>query len=1143
MKILKIHLKNLNSLRGEWTIDFGVEPLKSSGVFAIIGATGAGKSTLLDAICLAIYHQTPRISNISAQYNPVMTQHTAECFAEVDFELKGEIFRAFWRQRRARDKVNGALQTPQVTLHNLSKNELVTDKINEKIKKIEILTGLNFERFTRSMMLAQGGFTAFLLSSSNQRAELLEKLTGLDIYSQISKHVFFNTKAEESAIHLLKKQTESIVFFTEEEKKQLSLEVKNYKDIISQLKDEEDVFKQTQQWLIKDHDLKTKQNQNYLIQKKLFLEQNSYAWMLEKLKLHDQAMRIYPFYEQNLKVKNKKNALEFKINSKKEDKNNFDIDFLSSYIILDLLYKNQIKEECFLIKRSDFLIEILDGKLNNNEIVIKINQELSYLSSEILRLEQYKLNRKKLISEIDAKKKYQKEDVDCYKKFEQIIIEKEKDLINQDVKIAQLKESLLSFCQDHGIKNQEEDLYQELKDFLFFKDVFHKRGILLKDLEDKRIELLRLKRQVEDTNLDIRNHTNSLKNIEKKYQYQKNIDQHFEKIMQLDLWRSQLNDGEACPLCGSKHHPFISNFISHDIEKNHGELIQIEKEKQDVMQEIQQREDLLKNLQYQIQYLDKELELINERFLNTEQEIKASNLPKEALYWSLEDFEKKYHDFESSRRYFIQQNKLIQSEEKILINKKDELSLVFSKKQDLKYEMKRIEDALLNQEKRLFDLNDAIKNITESLSRFCKEFGFSIPKCWVSWIENLKKMCEEHLKYQKLFDRVLQQLKIHREHLKQYQSSYNDFMSSYAWFRSVFFCLPETLKQNSLLDCFFNRMGKDNRDGLIESLTKEIHFIDKKKQNTLGELSAMEAVLLDCQEEYHSTVLTWKNALVCHEFADENAFLNALLAQDQAQEYRQKHNQIKKDIEQLQFVIESLDQAITDHQKLKQNEYKLDEVERLLKENNDQCLSYLSKQSSIEEKLKLNQEQEARYQESWNYLCQKEIELRDWQRLNDLIGSKDGDKFRRFAQALTLDYLIHLANAHLRKLFGRYVLKRNQNEDLGIEVIDTWQADLCRNSKTLSGGESFLVSLSLALALSDLASHRLSIDSLFLDEGFGTLDPETLDIVLNALEMIRHDGKTIGIISHIPQIQDRIGTKICVQKIQQSGFSEIKIVS
>ena len=202
MKILRLRLKNLNSLKGEWTIDFTRAPFADNGLFAITGPTGAGKSTLLDAICLALYHQTPRLDKISASDNDIMTRHTADCLAEVEFEVRNQPYRAFWSQRRARDKAGGALQAPKVELAacHPEGDRIISTHSADKLKRIAEITGLDFPRFTKSILLAQGGFAAFLNASANERAELLEELTGSEIYGEISRRVFETARARKQAL-------------------------------------------------------------------------------------------------------------------------------------------------------------------------------------------------------------------------------------------------------------------------------------------------------------------------------------------------------------------------------------------------------------------------------------------------------------------------------------------------------------------------------------------------------------------------------------------------------------------------------------------------------------------------------------------------------------------------------------------------------------------------------------------------------------------------------------------------------------------------------------------------------------------------------------------------------------------------------
>ncbi|MGB0861059.1 MAG: AAA family ATPase, partial [Pseudoalteromonas spongiae] len=216
MKILSLRFANLNSLKGEWKIDFNKAPFAESGIFAITGPTGAGKTTILDAICLALYNSTPRLGAISASNNEIMTRGTSYCLAEVEFAVNQGVYRAFWSMRRARNKPDGNLQPAEVELVEVASNKPIAAQIKKKDQLIESLTGLNFARFTKSMMLSQGQFAAFLQAKEADRAELLEELTGTEIYGQISQLVHQRFGEARDALNVLNAKTESLELLPEE---------------------------------------------------------------------------------------------------------------------------------------------------------------------------------------------------------------------------------------------------------------------------------------------------------------------------------------------------------------------------------------------------------------------------------------------------------------------------------------------------------------------------------------------------------------------------------------------------------------------------------------------------------------------------------------------------------------------------------------------------------------------------------------------------------------------------------------------------------------------------------------------------------------------------------------------------------------
>lgn len=308
-----------------------------------------------------------------------------------------------------------------------------------------------------------------------------------------------------------------------------------------------------------------------------------------------------------------------------------------------------------------------------------------------------------------------------------------------------------------------------------------------------------------------------------------------------------------------------------------------------------------------------------------------------------------------------------------------------------------------------------------------------------------------------------------------------------------------------------------------------------------SQLVAQQQLETEETARVHQSQTQFTTALAASRFNDREAFLAALLDDETAQRLTQLKQSLEQQLQQATVLCEQATQQQQAHLALRPQgsdadgptlQTQLHALAQRLRDNT-------TRQGEIRQQLRQDNESRQQQQALGQQIAEATQLADDWGYLNSLIGSSTGDRFRKFAQGLTLDNLVWLANQQLNRLHGRYLLQRKASEALELEVVDTWQADAVRDTRTLSGGESFLVSLALALALSDLVSHKTRIDSLFLDEGFGTLDSETLDTALDALDALNASGKIIGVISHVEAMKERIPVQIKVKKINGLGYSRL----
>jgi exonuclease SbcC len=241
-----------------------------------------------------------------------------------------------------------------------------------------------------------------------------------------------------------------------------------------------------------------------------------------------------------------------------------------------------------------------------------------------------------------------------------------------------------------------------------------------------------------------------------------------------------------------------------------------------------------------------------------------------------------------------------------------------------------------------------------------------------------------------------------------------------------------------------------------------------------------------------------------------------------------------------QSVLKERATALEQHQQQRLPEQTIDELRHLLTEVKNNQQEYTRKQHEIDIQLRDDASNKQKIGALLQTIEAQAQRTENWAKLNEVIGSADGKKFRQVAQEYTLDLLLSYANVHLDMLSKRYVLQRIP-QTLGLQVVDQDMGDEVRTVFSLSGGESFLVSLALALGLASLSSNRMRVESLFIDEGFGSLDPNTLNVAMDALERLHHQGRKVGVISHVQEMTERIPVQIKVSK-QQSGRSRVEVV-
>ncbi len=1215
MRILKIRFKNLNSLVGEWEIDLTHPAFVSDGIFAIIGPTGSGKSTILDAICLALYGRTPRLNKVTKSENEIMARQTGECFSEVLFQTQAGRFRCHWSQRRARKKPDGELQTPKHEIADADSNQILDAKLRGVAEQIEMATGMDFDRFTRSMLLAQGGFAAFLQAVPDERAPILEQITGTEIYSQISMCVHERRSDERKILDLMMAELAGVQLLGDEEEQQLNVSLDHYSNQEVLLNQEVTKKNLAMIWLEQLNSLE--KDLGFIIEQlqDLRTRQEVFKPELERLERAKKALEISAVYADISALRREQERANQECNDSRlalpgrEAELKTAVDALK-LAVADLEQKRIEQKATLVVIRK---VQALDIKLQEkkepiikvNDVILEIKRSLSALFAknnedcrdlatkriafaEVRELLLLKKADEGLIANLagigsrfdilrDLNEQYGNKAAEL-SIAEMQMVELGRAWHEQTIVLA-AKEKELNSCQHDFVYYQS-----QLKETLAGRTMadWHGASTLLKERSASLQKTIKVMYSLTDlkANLDALNNRQATLTLAQDglvHKIQVQVEQcgayerevHLletqlsllQKIEDLAEVRHQLEDDQPCPLCGAKEHPFATGNIPVPDEtmallkrarENHKQanvmhsglkIKQVENVKdleQLLLQQnecidriaieeaeiqeafsmfaldvsAQERETVLVNL---VQEIDKNLE-------NTLRVAQVVDEYEQKMELARESFEKSKELFAQSERENQTVSHKKTSAEQGVARIAKELSILDAQRQKTRdkelaalatYGIKSLAlDALAHVQLELAARRDQYLDLQKQNSDLEKQIA-SLESQTKYQAEQINKLGID-LKNQQ---NMLMTLKADQDLLMHERNSLFGDRN------------PNEVEIHLVVVI---EAGEKRIEGLRQTLSVTEQECAKLK----SAIESIEKTIFSRRLKLQEVELVFKTQLDKFNFADEVSYLNACLSEDARKN--------------LMLNAQKLENEYTELETRRKDKADFLEIERQ-RQVTEQSYEFLAQERSglisrlkeiqqaigaMQQKLEGNDRLRKKQQERVQAIDLQKRESWRWDTLHGLIGSSDGKKYRNFAQGLTFEMMIGHANRQLLKMTDRYLLIRDDSQPLELNVVDNYQAGEIRSTKNLSGGESFIVSLSLALGLSHMASKNVRVDSLFLDEGFGTLDEEALDTALETLAGLQQAGKLIGVISHVPTLKERISTRIQISH-QTGGRSLI----
>lgn len=1118
MKIEKVIIQNLNSIENA-EINFSEGVLAEEPLFLICGETGSGKSTILDAITLGLYDKSPRYENIKnkekTEDGNTTTESTTNILrkgksdgkTEIYFSIKNKLYVATWQMHKTRNKTYDRNNRRKLEEVQDNLRIVLSSNINDVNKQIEDLIGLSYNQFVRSVMLAQGQFNTFLISEKSKQAEILEMLTGTEIYSRIAESV------------------------------------KNKKDEAQKVKNNaETLYKSIKNDVLSDEEIENLQGQKAELESKIEGEDKeikkinaNIAWMEQDAKLQKELNNAILLYDNALK--------DISSDSYLENKNLLNDYFKTTEVRDNLKNKQRLETD---ISQIDKQFEVSGQQFSNLLASLqKTKNEKGMLKTKLLDLQQW-IDSQKLNEEmfkqidliinalIDAGNSLEQKE-----RYEKDLMEKQKVRNNTLNSLSSLLEKVQNTEKERLIAeeafNQAQKEFDQIKydDLLVQRDKldcerknYVDRKSLLEQVKNTLEQLLPLKATIDkksnklvDLKYLLKQEKDTLERAVSEFQI-KDSEFQKQKTMVEDWakeYRSQLKDGEPCPVCGSLEHPFKK-----DKTIINSLIYSIEIEWKNKKRTLDDAKDKINKTSIEIELLDKSIE--SDKSNLTTLTGKLNKLCKNNPIFDIESI---IHNINKINVLIDKSDKnLTDVNTKLYVARNIQKKFELAQKNKFKTEelLHVVNKQMLDKKKEIFAIESAINTIgtlivnQEEIYNKKKSIAneyITIPDWQKEWeisrqdfLLKLKKLVQQWNQKQeelKVINKQILDIQEVEGECEKYKDLILSLMSNWIYIIA------------------------DNPDVEMKQLIPSFAGIFEKTKERFKEKKQIENQILQLKfaiDEFikSNPSLTVERLIILNKISDIQEITRKVrLLEDKKLETKKAKDMIKKSLEDHRKSEGKPNENIS-LDDLKTRKESIEKEEKLKKEEI----------TNIKNKLVISNQNALKSIDLIKDFEEKERIFHLWEQLAKAIGTTQGDNFRDVAQAYTMSILLDRANTYMKQLSNRYLLTCYSNS-LAIMVQDLDMGGEKRSASSLSGGETFLVSLALALGLASLNDKNLDIDMLFIDEGFGTLDIESLDMVMNTLENLHHLGRRVGIISHVETLKERIPAQIQLIKEGKSA--------